>query len=82
MTTTQRRFEKQVGDVRSTITEEIIDGRKSRSITFTCRQSDGREAAVFSGEGDLSQLSMVLWQTQDWLKNHPDDIGLTNDIPD
>ena len=59
-------FVKQIGNVRGTVTEETVDGKPSRHATFTRRQADGSDSHTFSDEGDLAQLSMVVWRVEEY----------------
>lgn len=65
-------FTKQIGNVCGTVAEETIDEKPSHRIAFTRRQPDGTESQVFSDEGDLAQLGMVLWRVQDYLNKRQD----------
>jgi len=65
-------FTKQIGNVCGTVSEETIDEKPSYRITFTRRQPDGTESQVFTDEGDLAQLGMVLWRVQDHLNKRQD----------
>ncbi len=66
-------YEKAIGHVRVTIVDKTVGGMGSREIRFTRRLPDGSDVASFADEGDLAQLGMALWRTQEWLKDHQDD---------
>lgn len=71
-------FERRIGNIRLAIWENVVEDSKTVwhnvSITRRFKSDDGwKEAATFSGLGDLAQVAEAVGLAQDWIRRRQEE---------